>query len=294
VNLLKSPIRRTTAVLAGAFIGLAGAVAIAAPASAHTPEVVGSSTCSGTNGEWKVDWLVGNDFKYKAYLNSYQLTSTPAGADLTLTGDIVKPGQEIPVYSKGHPDQEIGGTTAAVPASVDSVTLTVELLWKKDGHKSSSQATVNRPENCKPTTPPTTPPPTTPPAQPGEPTPILEQDCTTMTVGLKNPADGEDITLNFKTNKGEERSDVIKPDESKSEKFSATPGFTVTLSIKGLEGSETVAYQQPDNCDTSGGGGGLPKTGAAAGSIAAGAAVLLIAGGVLFFVARRRRVKFTA
>jgi LPXTG-motif cell wall-anchored protein len=120
-------------------------------------------------------------------------------------------------------------------------------------------------------------------------------DCTTLTIGLDNPADGVPITLHYKTSKGEERDTTINPGEKKTDKFSATPGFTVTVSAPGLDNStETIAYEQPDNCDNSGGGGGLAKTGAAAGSIAGGAAVLLIAGGVLFFLARRRKVKFTA
>jgi hypothetical protein len=60
VNLLKSPFRRTTAVLAGAFIGLAGAVAIAAPASAHHPEVSPESSCINADGSWTVKWTITN------------------------------------------------------------------------------------------------------------------------------------------------------------------------------------------------------------------------------------------
>src|SRR4051794_33414580 len=60
VNLLKSPLRRTTAVLAGAFIGLAGAVAAAAPASAHHPLVSAESSCVNEDGSWTVTWKVAN------------------------------------------------------------------------------------------------------------------------------------------------------------------------------------------------------------------------------------------
>ena len=57
MNLLKSPLRRTTAVLAGAFIGLTGAVAIAAPASAHHPELWGDASCADEGG-WNIDWTL--------------------------------------------------------------------------------------------------------------------------------------------------------------------------------------------------------------------------------------------
>ena len=89
---------------------------------------------------------------------------------------------------------------------------------------------------------------------------------------------------------------MIKPGEKKSEKFSAVPGFTVTVTPTGFDGHgpETIAYQKPADCDTSGSGGGLPVTGAAAGTIAGGAGLLLALGAVMFVVSRRRKVKFTA
>jgi LPXTG-motif cell wall-anchored protein len=286
VNLFKSPVRRTTAILAGAFFGLAGAVAIAAPASAHHPEVNADSACVNENGTWTVKWTVTN--------SEDDLTADVTGVETepegsTFTG--IKVTDTLPRSGDGA----LHGVQT-VPADAESAKLTVHAHWKRDGNDINADKSgwTRKPgDKCETDTPPTTPP-TTPPAEPGQPEPILSQDCTTITLGLKNPEDGETITLNFKTSKGETRSDVIKPGESKSEKFSAKPGFTVTLSIKAVDGSETVAYKQPEGCDNSGGGGGLPVTGAAAGGIAAGAAGLLVAGGVLFFMARRRKIRFTA
>jgi LPXTG-motif cell wall-anchored protein len=286
VNLLKSPVRRATAVLAGAFIGLAGAVAIAAPASAHHPEVNADSSCVNEDGTWTVKWTVTNS-EDDLTADITGVEALPAGSKFTG----IKATDTLPKAGEGTLQ-----AVQTVPADADYAKLTVAAHWKRDGNDINADRSghTGKPtEKCDKTPPPATTPPA-PPAEPGQPEPIIKQDCETITLGLKNPKDGEEFTLNFKTSKGEERSDVIEPGESKSETFSATPGFKVTLSIKGVEGSETVAYQQPDNCDDSGQGGGLPKTGAAAGSIAAGAAVLLIAGVVLFFVARRRKVKFTA
>jgi len=285
VNLLKSPLRRTTAVLAGAFIGLAGAVAFAAPASAHSPTVTGSTTCV-KDGKWTIDWAIGNDYQTDATVAKVKLHPHTA----TITGPVTDQGKVIPAHSDANPEAQVHGSTS-VGTDTGAVVIEVWLRWADYETPADKPARfrVGQPDACKPDTP-----PTTPPAKPGEPTPILKQDCTTMTVGLHNPEDGTEFTLNFKTSKGEERSDVVKPGASGTEMFTATPGFTVTLSITGVEGSETVAYEQPEDCDTAGGGGGLPTTGAAAGSIAAGAAGLLIAGGVLFFMARRRKVRFTA
>jgi LPXTG-motif cell wall-anchored protein len=307
VNLLKSPFRRTTAVLAGAFIGLAGAVAIAAPASAHHPEVSPESSCINADGSWTVKWTITNsEDDLEGTITSVRMLPRKS----TITG--IEEGDTLPKSVDGalHAVQ-----TVEADAKLDRAFLAITAHWVRDDKPIDGFNTGTAPkptEECGPETPPTTPPttppstppstpptttPTTPPSSPpasDEPTPILDMDCTTMTIGLANPATGEDITLHFKTSKGEERTDVIKPGESKTEKFSATTGFTVTLTADGIEGSLTVPYEQPDNCDNSGGGGGLPVTGAAAGSIAGGAAVLLIAGGVLFFLARRRKVKFTA
>jgi LPXTG-motif cell wall-anchored protein len=187
-----------------------------------------------------------------------------------------------------------------------SATLTVRAEWDNlKADKEDRSATVPLEGECKktptdqPSTPPSTPP-AVPSNLPGEPEPIFEADCDTMTIGLDNPVDGVKFTLKFKTSKGEERTLVIKPGEKKSETFSATTGFSIkltfTATVEGKNFSETttVEYEQPNDCDSSGGGGGLAKTGAAAGSIAGGAGALLAVGAGLFFMARRRKVKFTA
>jgi LPXTG-motif cell wall-anchored protein len=150
--------------------------------------------------------------------------------------------------------------------------------------------TVKAPENC--------PQPTQPPAEAASP--ILDQDCDSMTIGLHNPVKGEEIVLHLTPSTGAERTLVAKPGKDTTTTFEGVkPGFSVKIRYEGEEGGETVLYRQPKDCDTggtAGGGdtGGLPVTGAAAGTIAGGAAVLLLAGGSMFVLARRRKVKFTA
>lgn len=297
MNLLKSPLRRTSAIVAGALVGLAGAVALAAPASAHHPIVEPVSACKHLDGTWKVDWKVTNS----EWDLEGQIEAVATEPDLPVTGITV--GTTLP---KSH-DGDVTGTEDHIPANVDQVTLKVQGHWVRNGQPIDSwnSGAQNKPEQTctdehpTPPSPSTSPTPSAPPTEKpsvGEPTPILDVDCTTMTIGLKNPADGRTITLDFETKKGEKRTTVIKPGETKSEKFSATPGFWVKVTPHGIDDAqpETINYEQPADCATSGSGGGLPVTGAAAGSIAGGAAILLAAGVVLFVVARRRKVKFTA
>jgi hypothetical protein len=290
VNLLKSPLRRTTAIVAGALIGMAGVVAFAGPASAHYGGIQGTAHCATDGSSWTVDWVLQteNTNGKTGTLSNVQSTQGTAPLTVIVNGAEVAPNGSL-------------SETQHFSLDTKDAQLSAHVAWPDRAKADLNSPRVSVPEGCHPTPPPTTPtPPTTPPTTeapaPGAPTPILTQDCTTMTIGLSNPKEGKTITLDFETKKGEKRHDVIAPGETKTEKFSATPGFWVKVTPTGIEGGtpETINYEQPPGCDTAGSGGGLPVTGAAAGSIAGGAAVLLVAGGVLFMVARRRKVRFTA
>ena len=206
--------------------------------------------------------------------------------------------------------------------AANSVTLKTILVWADgytndgNGGRAPAYKSVDKPTKKCADTPPTTPttPPTessptpTPTETPTLPvptdapnifTPILEEDCTTMTIGADNPADGITWKFDLKTSKGEERSFTLKPGEKHTEKFSATEGFSIKVTIsvtvdgKTYSDFDTVKYETPGNC-SGGQGGGLPKTGAPTGTIAGAAVAVLALGAVLFFLARRRKVKFTA
>ncbi|GAB1642636.1 hypothetical protein KRMM14A1259_30590 [Krasilnikovia sp. MM14-A1259] len=290
MKLFKSPLRRSTAALAGTVLGLAGVMAFAAPASAHHPEVSGTPSCVKDDGTWTVAWTVTNS----EYDLQGDITSVTAGPDGTFTGINIK--DVLPKSGEGA----LSGTqTLTKDAAYAS--LTVGAHWIRNGNDINADKTgrVAKPtQKCAPSTPPTKPStPPTKPAEPAEPAPVIEADCSTITIGFDNPKNGLEFTLHITTSKGEKRNTVFKPGDRKVEKFSATPGFQLklSLSVKGYTTpAETVTYQLPENCKSNGNGGGLPVTGAAAGTIAAGAAALLAIGGVLFFLARRRKVKFTA
>ena len=309
---LKSPLRRTAVLAAGALIGLSGAFALAGPASAHHNVVSGSVDCDKVAGEWVVNWkvqAVGDAPTYKWT----EVSLTPAGTTIN-NPDIALNGKEL------ENAKELTGEQR-VPGDKLSSSLTVAAVWKTGSAKETGTVTFEGKCEKTPTDNPSTPtdnpstptdepstpteepstPPVIPTDLPGEPEPIFEADCDTVTIGLDNPVDGTTFTLKFKTSKGEKRTLVIKPGEKKTETFSATNGFKVDLTLEatvdGEKFSETVPieFEQPEDCDTSGEGGGvLALTGANAGSIAGGAGALLAVGVGLFFMARRRKVKFTA
>jgi LPXTG-motif cell wall-anchored protein len=304
---LKSPLRRTAVLAAGALIGLSGAFALAGPASAHHSFVDGSAKCETATGEWKVTWTVNADSGHNA--PTYRWTSvdlSPAAYKID-NPKIAKTDEDLK-------DNEPLTGVQLLPGTETSASLAVNAKWSNN-HTASANKTITFLGKCEktpseepstPTEEPSTPaeepstPPVIPSDLPGEAEPILEADCDTITIGLDNPADGIEFTLKFKTSKGETRTLVIKPGEKKTETFSATTGFkidlTISATVDGKAFSETipVEYEQPEDCDNSGSGGGLPLTGAAAGSIAGGAGALLAVGAGLFFMARRRKVKFTA
>ncbi|MEV6298601.1 hypothetical protein AB0M02_04265 [Actinoplanes sp. NPDC051861] len=309
MNLSKSSLRRVTSIVAGTVLGLAGVAAFAGPASAHHSKVTGVADC--VDGVWTVNWRVdlygsqqGNQAKF------IKVESTPTAVEGIAAG-----GDWVPsTFVTGK--QTIPGGTATeaklavraewnneVKEGVDQVG-TVKLEGKCEAPKpptTTTPPTTTPPTTAPTTTPPATPEPTVPvPTDlPGEPEPIFELTCDTMTLGMSNPADGIEFKMKFETTKGEVRETTVKPGEKKTETFSATEGFAVdwtfivTIDGKTETATETFPYVQPDDCED-GEGGGLPVTGAAAGGVAGGAAALLAVGGLLFFMARRRKVKFTA
>jgi len=331
VNLLRTKLRRTTAVLAGTVLGLAGVAALASPASAHSPVVAHSESCVASDGSWSIDWKVGNDFWSDATVREITATATTKNgstANVKVTGPVTE-GKPIPAYSAGNAETSVSGTTTIKDADVVSVKLKTILFWPVDGYSNDGNGrnrapdytTVDKPtKKCEaappttPTTSPTTPPteatPTPTPTEtptlpvptdvPNVFTPILEEDCTTMTIGADNPADGITWKFDLKTSKGEERSFTLKPGEKHTEKFSATKGFSIKITIsvtvngKTYSDFDTVKYETPPNCTGGQGGGGLPVTGTPTAAIAGGAAAILALGAGLFLLARRRKVKFTA
>ena len=129
MNLLKSKLRRTTAVVAGSIIGLAGVAFFASPAAAHHSEVQGTATCDTATGEWVVDWTVQTyaDGAAKNY-RFVRVESTPAGSPVD--GIAHTPDDADPVFP--HKDGEPLEGTQRVPGDARQATLTVQVKWDND------------------------------------------------------------------------------------------------------------------------------------------------------------------
>jgi len=327
VKLFKTP-RRSAAIVAGALVGLGGAVAIAAPASAHHPTVKPESACVNADGTWQVTWAVYNsESDLTAVLDSVEIEPAERSSITNIaTGAI------LPVSGAGP----LTGVQTLNKLTLRAK-LTVQAHWVRDGEDivQVDTARIARPtEKCTPSTPTPTPttaspsptpsqtsPSPTPSETTGSPTPsettgspspspsetapaeaqwIYDETCDTLTVGVDVPTDWDDLTVTFTPSTGEAKTVTAPAGKQTVVDFPASEGLKVVASAKGYEDeSATITYKTPADCDSAGGGGGedggsLPLTGAAAGSIAGGAAVLLAIGGALFFMARRRKVKFTA
>ncbi|MEU4156550.1 LPXTG cell wall anchor domain-containing protein [Actinoplanes sp. NPDC026670] len=321
MNVSKSPLRRVSALAAGSLIGLAGVAVFATPAFAHHSNISGVANC--VDGNWVVDWTVnaiGGD--YPGQMATFTTVDiAPAGTTLSnpslaIGGEPIPAG--VPITAK-----------QIVPGDAKGASVSLVAKWTNPDYFDGRVTTgnVDFEGECKPGTPtdePSTPTdePSTPTDEPSTPTdepstpseepskpptledvpaePTYEVTCDTMEIGADNRENATPITIEYETSKGEKRTLVVKPGESKAEKFSATEGFSVkvtyTVEYKGTTFTSTleIPFEAPaEGCDD-GEGGGLPVTGAAAGGVAAGAAGLLAIGGALFFVARRRKVKFTA
>lgn len=326
---LKSPLRRTAAVAAGALVGLVGVVALAGPASAHHPILEPSSPCVNADGTWQVTWTVGNSEEIPGVLT--EVIKTPENSELTGIG------AQSALLPRDQTKLE-GVQTLAADVEVANLKVTAE--WHRGDQTHVQSATlrggITKPtEKCKPTNPspspsvstpseePSTPSeePSTPvsvePSTPSSPEPsesapptkitepefVYDEDCDSVTVGITVPKDWDkgDITVKFTTSEGQSKTIVGKVGETTTVELKAVDGMKIVAAPQG-EGYEdegtTITYEQPADCDSAGGGAGeepsLPLTGAAAGSIAGGAALLLAVGAGLFFMARRRKVKFTA
>jgi hypothetical protein len=302
---VKHQCRRTTTVVAGAVIGLAAAMALTMPASAHTGELTAASACTDTG--WTATWNL--------------TTLDTDGHEGVLSNVNVDVGYtQVPPGSGGSPklaeltdgakvtgDTTVSDTLTLSPVAAGA-TLNLTLTWQVGDaiHTKTLRAQAKAPTDCA-----------WPPKE--EPSRLSTTfDCATMTIKLATPQSAKDeVTLRLRTSTGEERTLVAKPGETNSETFSASPGFTVELTEDGAptppDGKPTtIAYEQPDNCSADDGGeaagdgsaaggaaggsdgGGLPVTGAAAGTVAGAAAALLAIGVALVAMARRRKVKFTA
>ncbi|GIF51950.1 LPXTG-motif cell wall-anchored protein [Asanoa ferruginea] len=138
---IPTALRRPLAVAGAAVVGLAAAVVLGSPASAHHPVVSGTASC--VEGKWQVDWTVANSEKDLAG-DITGVTFTP-----TATSDTVKVGAVLPAYTG---NDAVLKTTQTLDIATTSATLSVDAHWLRNGKNinATKSATVTVPRGgCK-------------------------------------------------------------------------------------------------------------------------------------------------
>ncbi|MEV4623624.1 LPXTG cell wall anchor domain-containing protein [Asanoa sp. NPDC049573] len=133
---IPTALRRPLAVAGAAVVGLAAAVVLGSPASAHHPVVSGTASC--VEGKWQVDWTVANSEKDLAG-DITGVTFTP-----TATSETVKVGAVLPAYTG---NDAVLKTTQTLDVSVTEATLSVSAHWLRNGKNinATKSATVTVP-----------------------------------------------------------------------------------------------------------------------------------------------------
>lgn len=287
-------LRRSLAAASALAVGLTGAIAVAAPATAQYATeayVAGVAECADeTPGQWLATWTVSSWQPTSRFPNLYTITEvsvSPGGID----------HPDFPI------DEDLDITEEFVaeqwlPLDVESVQLTVSVRWNNQVTRTVEE-TVSRPDGCREDDGddggPGNGDDNGDGHEPGEvevPVASVSQ-CDSLAVTVTNPSPHDQLAATFSSDEGTETL-TIEAGQSATASFAA--GSVVTLTIG--DQTEEISWQDPGGCDGDEGGTGgedeLPITGTSATLVAGGAALLLALGTVLFFLARRRRLTFTA
>jgi LPXTG-motif cell wall-anchored protein len=236
VNLLKSKLRRGTAVVAGALLGLTGVAFFAAPASAHDNKVAGTAACDTTAGEWVVTWTVNTDRKHSKAKNFRFLTVTQTPADSTISGIAVTADDAQPKYP--YPSNTAVVATQRVAGSATTASLTVQTEWDDTFKAFSLPASVVLDGTCTKDAP--------------KPDAKLASTCDGVTVTLANGKDAKaEADFTVVGSDGYTKDITVKAGAEPVElKIPAKNAATIVVTEKHtakpvLEGK----YEKPTDCD---------------------------------------------
>ena len=145
MTFLKSSVRRSAVVLASVLVGIGGAAAFAAPASAHDATVVGTSACNADTGKHDITWKLINDFGTDATVQN--LVLVPGDAPLDAAGQPLQTGVVIPM--KSHNIDGVATYFQSLPGDAKSASVKFDAEWSDYTDRDNS-ATVNLGEPCAP------------------------------------------------------------------------------------------------------------------------------------------------
>lgn len=141
----RTSLRRALATTAAAVLGLGGAVAISAPASAHAASIDASYDCDPSQGKRIVEWELTNDFEATATVTKLQTTPAPLKND---KGEDITSGATIPQREEKNGKLTDGVLQARqiLPGDASSATVSFTSEWAEDkfvGEKTSKTITFD-------------------------------------------------------------------------------------------------------------------------------------------------------
>ncbi len=240
MNRLKSPLRRALAVAAGTLIGVTGAVAFAAPASAHHSTVEPKAVCDNVTGEWVVTWTV------KSYAPADAPHYRLVRADLTPAGSTVTNIAVTPEGSYPHATHEALVGEQRLPGDATEASLTVQAQWSNGYTETGAPSNgIRFTEKCGKDSP--------------EPTATMASTCEgTVVVTLSNGDNAKAdavITVTGEGKKGFKETKTLKPGEKDVEvEVPAESAEKVVVTEKGTD--EPIAeggWTEPEDCVPPGG-----------------------------------------
>jgi len=208
VNRKPSVLRRTLAVAGAAFLGLAGAVAVSSPASAHHSAIKGEAVCDTKTGEYVVNWTIqvfapkeADRFKF-VYVNAYRAINEKDIEYIEVPGISVTPEDQGYPYLSSEPFK----VTQRVDGKYVRVALAVRSKWSNGfEEKDVVWNKVYFPGDCE----------QEPEPEPEEAAPhaIADYDCEAAYIKLSNEAAAK-VDAEFTITNGDWTKDVtVKPGE---------------------------------------------------------------------------------
>ncbi|MFC3505002.1 cell wall anchor protein [Micromonospora krabiensis] len=145
----KLSLRRPLAVLGAVLLGLTGAAAVAAPASAHHTTITATAACDQLSGERVITWKVENSEVNKD-ATIRKVTASPATpVTVAVEGAGTKPLDQV-VIAQGSFVEAV----QRVPGDTAKATLKVKAAWYKDNktQRAENEGSINlsADEPCKP------------------------------------------------------------------------------------------------------------------------------------------------
>ncbi|GAB2624915.1 hypothetical protein Aab01nite_18840 [Paractinoplanes abujensis] len=131
MNLLKSKLRRMTAVAAGTLIGLSGVAFFASPAAAHDSFVKGSATCDTTTGDWVVTWEVNTDNGNEKGAENYRFLKVES-YPTPVEGIVHTPDDADPAFPHKSNEPLVGTQRVKGDSGARGAKLEVQVKWSDE------------------------------------------------------------------------------------------------------------------------------------------------------------------